>query len=952
MYCNLISFFGLFVALLPAAPPERPTAPKPGQQQQQLPGAAFNMPHDAVPGMPASLAMGMSPHLPSSEAPKLKDFLPFMKPGSFGSKAAVAPTVSNDYAPGSAGSLPASVAASPVHLPQASVSFPPSPQRQPPVSNGPGSAGSGFVHADGGYPVPEALLSPTAPPGAPRSASPAHQLPVTVAHPGGPAESQQHPLPSRPMDVAYNIPPSNSQSSVARSFMPTMSANMGSYVTGTSATHPSSSQGYMQVMDQPPAVNIPAYSGPNFSQPGIGGSDGHAQRALPSNTSSFQSRLPSNTAPTAVHMPLSTANAHAQLSGMPYGSVNNIGAALVVSTNLNQSYPAGHIATGSVQLPDAGTAMPGVPVHQVNNSNNVQFPVVVGSNIEVSKPQYYHTPASVQPPTCAPGQPSYQSDNAPVVMPPTSTAGQAPYQSMQARPPSYEAVTQQYPPPLTQPVNPTQPRFTGGLPTSPYVPPGLSNVPVQPSYHAVRPDVPYGGVHAGHQQPVTSMLPQHSIPTQPHQPPPLAHPAMPGASQRAPLAASQHPVMSQPRYPSVGQTVPPGVPVPSQQHPSAVGHASSQTPPHAQFPANVQMPATRPQPRYPLAPNTSQAPYPGAVQQFEQPAYHGAGQQVANQMHIQPAVTLTNQQQQQQYPVRPEVAHAPGYPRQPSYAAASQAYQASSQLMQQPPSVDSHQVHYQSFVPHRQPLYHHPAASQQQAVVNLSPVVSSSFAAAQTAYSHQQLSDASASYAGSHVVGSAAGQMQALVDIPVCLPSPLQPSRVAAAEVSKNVDSLSDLDLSGKTTSTTGDAQPKQKDSGGKVEDGESAEGKDVAVDSSRKDQRDESDEETRRSLRQLRSSRDVYADPDTLMRFVAEVEKFQKHVDSLVKPTLGGYFPLDKEWKVSQLFIFLVAEYFLLLLSLLATDGLYCFHHNSQGHMVLGCLSVCIMLRLPADST
>lgn len=915
----------MFVTFLSVAPPERPTAPKPGQQAQ-LPAAAFSIPHDAVPGMPASLAMGM-PQLPSAEAPKLKDFLPFMKPGSFGQKAGVGshvPTVSSDYAPGSAGSLPASVAASPVHLPQASVSFPPSPQRQPPVSvgttsNGPGSAGTGFVHADAGYPAAETLLSPTAPPGAPRSASPAHQLPPTVAHPGGPAESYQQL--ARSMDMAYNIPPNNSRTSVDQRSMslgsPTVPPNMGSYAGGTSASYAgqnglsSASHSYMQqVVDQPSALNMPAYSGPNFSQPGMVGSGGHTQRAMPSSTSLFPNQLPSmmsNTAPTAVHMLPSTTNTYPQHSGMPYSSVSNMGTS-VASSYLNHSYPAGNVATSNIQQPNA--AIPGVPVQQVNNSNNTQFPpAAIGSSIEVLRPHYYQTPAVV-PPACTSTQPSCQS-NTSAAVPPVSSAGQPLYQSAHVRPPSYQAVTQQYlPPQLPQLVNPAgcpsnQPGFIGGPPTSSYIQLGLSNAPVQPSYHAVRPDVSYGGVHlpGGSQQPiVTTVHPQHDVSAHSQQLP-STHLAMPAASQRPPLATPQRPVIppasseNQSRYGLPGQTVP-GVPMLSQQHPVGVGHAPlSQTPSQTQFPANVHMPATQPQPGYPSVPNTSQTPYPGAVQQF-QPAYHSTGQQpVASQMPVQPAVT--SQQQQQHYPVRLEVAHVPGYPpgnpSHPSYAGVSQAYQASTQSIQPPPSQ---QVHYQSFTPQQQTL-NHPGSSQP-AIINQSPAVSSSnFATAQTPYSHQQQSNASASYS-SHVVENATGQIQALADIPVCLPSPLQPSRVTSAEVSKNIDSLSDLDLSGKTASSTA-----QKDSSGRMENGEGTEGKDMALDSSgsREDQREKSEEETRRSLRQSRSSRDVYADPDTLTRFVAEVEKFQKHVDSLVKPTLGGYFPLDKEWKVRFLF-------------------------------------------------
>ena len=924
------------------APPQRPTAPKPGQQQQ-FPATAFDVPQDGVFGMPGSVGqpsvMGM-PQLPSSKAPKLKDFLPFMKPGSFGPKAQVggrASTVSNDCAPGSAGSLPASVSASPVHLPQASVSFPPSPQRQLPVSvstsNGYGemmqAAGIGFVHPDAGYPVVEALLSPTAPPGAPRSASPALQQPPAVAHPGGPAESHQM---SRPTDIPQNYSQSSvSQGSVSvGTGMLPMPASTGSYTGSALPSYAGfNGQSDMQAIRQQPAVSTLAYSGPNFNPPGMHTQSGvNTQHALPSNTSSLQSQaprqpfvVPSNAALPA-NMPPGTST-HPHLGGLPLGSVGSIGSP-AVSTNWSQSIPRENVAANNIRQPDVGSTIPGVPVHQVNNSNNVhgQFSSVDGSqpsNIDVSSSHYYPAPASV---------------------PPSFTALRSPYQSTQPqpRPPSYEVVTQHYPPP-TQPVSvypSARPGFTGP-PSSVHVQPGLSAAgltgPIQMSYHGVNtvcPEVSFGSMHAGHlpasnQQPATSMHPQHTVASQPQRLP-LAHHIMPG-SQR-PLVPPQHPVMpvsaacveqqpqhfsqSQPRYPLVSQTVP-GLPVPS-QHPSGVSHGPQQTPSQAHNPTNVQMPASQPQSRYPAVTSALYS-YPAGAQQL-QPAYQNTSQQpVASQMqpmhttasHMQPAVS-GQQQQYQQYPVhpnRPDVGHTPGYlpgsQPQPRYAGTNEVYPASNQpatAFCQPVSVNSQQLHYPSPVPQQRPLYH--PGSSQPPVVNQSTTPSSNFSTPQTPYSNQHQPHTSTQY--NRNVNNAPGEMQAFADIPVCLPSPLQPSRVTAAEVSKNVDSLRDLDLSGRTSSASA-AQSKQKDSSnGKLPNVDTAEAKDVVTDSSSatvEEQHDKSEEATRRHSR---SSRDVYADSDTLTRFVAEVEKFQKHVDSLVKPTLGGYFPLDKEWKVSCL--------------------------------------------------
>jgi len=902
------------------APPERPTAPKP-VLQQQLPAAAYQLPQDAVLGMPGSLgqpsAMGM-PQMPSAEAPKLKDFLPFMKPGSFGPKAPAGShlsTVSNDCAPGSAGSLPASVSASPVHLPQAPVSFPPSPQRQPPpvslpTSNGygemPWTAGAGYVHSDMGYPVAEVLLSPTAPPGAPRSASPAHQQPPTVAHPGGPAESQQQQQPFRPTDISYNIPqnynqPSFSQSSAAAGigFRPVPGITGSHAGAARQNGHPSNSQGDVQVIAQPPAVSSPVYSGHNLSQPVTGTSGVHTQQAFPSNMSSFPNQVP--TQPSLVSNagtvpPGSGSGTHPQHSGLPHGNVATVGMP-VVSTSGSQSYPGGNVAASNMQQPSMSAATPGVPVHQFNNSNNVpgQFPSVGGtplSNIEVSKPYCYQTPAAVPPP---------------------STAAQFPYQSTsgQVRPPSYEVVTQHYPQLIHQ--SSSQPGFNG--PLSSVQPAGVTP-PMQTSYptaNTVRPEMPYGSVHAGNlaagsQQSLTGVYPQRPVVSQPQQPP-AGHQVMSAQLPQRPVVPvsaafieqqPQHISQDQPRYPVASQTVP-GLPVPSQHFPDA-SHVPSQTPSHAQYPANVHIPAAQAQPRYPAVPSTSH-PYPAAVR----PAYQNTSQPpTANQMqpvhaaagNLQPAVP--SQQQYHPHPVHPnppEVGHAAGYPpgssSQMRYQAANQPASA---YRQPPPVIPQHQLQYPSSTAQQQPLYH--PGSSQPPVINQSATVSCNFSTAQMPYSTQRQPHDTAY---SHTVNSAAGEMQALVEIPVCLPSPLQPSRVTAAEVSKNVDSLRDLDLSGKTTSSAGDVQPRQKDSSSK----DAADSKTEAADASSvkvDEPCEKSEEELRQSVRQTHASRDVYADSDTMTRFVAEVEKFQKHVDSLLKPTLGGYFPLDKEWKVSFL--------------------------------------------------
>ena len=46
-------------------------------------------------------------------------------------------------------------------------------------------------------------------------------------------------------------------------------------------------------------------------------------------------------------------------------------------------------------------------------------------------------------------------------------------------------------------------------------------------------------------------------------------------------------------------------------------------------------------------------------------------------------------------------------------------------------------------------------------------------------------------------------------------------------------------------------------------------------------------------------TSRDPYSDPLVKDRFVGEVEKFAKYIESLTKPTCSGPTNLDLAWKV-----------------------------------------------------
>lgn len=130
----------MFVFLFIAPPPTRPMAPKPGDiTEDKLPNVPTQMMPEQnipVPGPGAQQFMPSDiPQLPSVipagfDGPKLKDYLPFMKPKTFGKDRKTrskepSPQPHDDIS--AYGSLPIGGVSSPVHLPSGPSSLPGSP---------------------------------------------------------------------------------------------------------------------------------------------------------------------------------------------------------------------------------------------------------------------------------------------------------------------------------------------------------------------------------------------------------------------------------------------------------------------------------------------------------------------------------------------------------------------------------------------------------------------------------------------------------------------------------------------------------------------------------------------------------------------------------------------------------------------------------------------------------
>ena len=195
------------------------------------------------PRMPPDLGMDYIPDLPNldpapapSSAPKLKDFLPFMKPGTFGPGAKskgggsasertvsgsvppVDPSMLAMYGTGTGlsqipqayvhgGSLPGSHSGSPVHTNRSSTSQPSSPAHRPPgMGHPPGSA-----VGQPGYPTAAGIPSTMAPHSLPASQPqvPAFSVDSVLSPTSAPgAPSTRHPHPVPPHGYAPNgVPP-------------------------------------------------------------------------------------------------------------------------------------------------------------------------------------------------------------------------------------------------------------------------------------------------------------------------------------------------------------------------------------------------------------------------------------------------------------------------------------------------------------------------------------------------------------------------------------------------------------------------------------------------------------------------------------------------------------------------------------------------------------------------
>lgn len=901
----------MFKFLVP--PPARPTAPKPGQPQPSMFDTSLpGMPTDASGLYPGTLYSsmlppGMSQPVAEPQQLRLKDFLPLMKPGSFGPKAPL--NAATTSAPGGGmsaqlGSLPGSISASPVHFTQIGGSLPASPHRQmhstavPEVN---------YQSEAANFSIPQSLASTF-------GSLPASQLPGSSAG-YCPSASNSSEAYARDANMAgyYN------NVSIAGQFIPHSShvANAASS-TGSAGT----SSGFVS----------PASSQSN--QVGYGSSmNGYSSSSQ--TAGAMQSSTVNSTVGQVGMLPMSRNDSHNETSASTY-----------IQPQLSQSY------------------LPHLPSDSANNEfAQGRMPVAMQSYYPANSGVPPNDPRQSWNQSYSGGSQMNQTEGV------VATAGASGYTGGQNTGavsstrvlPSVAAPSQQYGAnnfPHQQIVSRMQPPQHSSAPGSI---PSFSQTPTQSTPQNSMQFYPVGYVPADSRTPMgfgtNEVRPagmQHDAGRQVYQ---MNNQIQPGSSAPDPRMLHQstgsgtHSVTDVPQssYSNASQQFNNGNRLPGQfpqyQHmPTAISNQQPARFPNA-APVNTANFASEQRPSgYPV--NTAERQgYVPQPSNSNQPAQHYAA---PNQYQNQTGPGYTDGMSQIRYPSQSlqQNVQVP-YPMQGThsgtanmqnsgYTAPVSTAQSTGQMSgrfaaenQQQLSYSGPSTQYMTMPGAQQSQHGFQMGSQQQ--YGYQTGGSQQFVTSQQGYpsSQQGFNHTSANQAAENYGQTYAGQnfqtqshqhggasirqstpaaaypppASSAVDIPPpSLPSPLQPSRPAAGSSNsiKNLDSLKDLDVS-TTASTAAAASPAPSSvespaTNERNADNPSRDGSSAPQSLSTKERREE---EVRRTLQRSRSVRDPYADADVLTRFVTEVEKFQKLVDALVKPTLGGYLPLDKEWKV-----------------------------------------------------
>ncbi|KAL8610178.1 hypothetical protein ACOMHN_005952 [Nucella lapillus] len=656
------------------APPSRPTAPKPGQPgTPSTPNPTFMEPGLLSMVDPAHLPSGMpvpglstSAALPTFEGPKLKDFLPFMKPQSFGPKASSpSPQV---LAPGS---------------PDPLVSGPPSLARDSPQPGRLPQAPADAALALGPTPGHRAARPHPAPsPTTPDVAQAGHHLPAR------PDLHQPQPC-AAPPDVTANLPvvPGGPQSQLTHlpdvsylsaakdrfsSLPPHLAPQPGDYGGGYGGSLPGGYGG-----------GLPGAYGGGLPTGGQGVAGGEAV-GLPSTSESLAATASFRSG----QMPVGPPGFQAPVSVAP-GPSQNPGAQHPPGQPFQQpSQPAPAVAGPSGRYPYSQAYPSQQPA--MGRPSPVSSPAPSPALAAYPQPQHSgyagqgtHTlpPHLAQSATLGPGTPPQQGQL------PVSPQPSHPPPSQQQQQPYPQSSQHQYHPggALTQQA--AGPQYQQTLPAAAQQQPG---VPAPP-----RPAGP-GLSQAGPQAPHS----MHAY-TQPHHPPPQPQPTHQPPSTGSSMAGAS---LAQQPYSLPSSSVPsPYSPVHAPASLARTAGHSQPTPADAY--SSGQAPASQLQPQRPAQPQ------PVAPQPFQQP--QGYAQLNQNSSHAQAqvsgsAVGVPPFQGSVPGPAQSVGQYIPGVH---NVGAFSGAVPSQPMAQQQHPQQQTLPQPQHTFQPHLQPQQHRPSMS-------------------------------------------------------------------------------------------------------------------------------------------------------------------------------------------------------------------------------------------------
>lgn len=853
------------------------------------------MGYPALPSDPTPLSGDVPAAAPGLT---LKDYLPFMKPGTWskdktskGSSAAARATSSVDPAllaaypglalldnpdaaalPGHYGSLPSSQSQSPVHMPKQPSSQPASPAMRHQA-----------------YPPPptlsDSIQSPTAAPGAPSAKRwPTDPASYNGAPPGGP----EYPISSQ-----YSVV-STAAASTSLQFAASQAPHAAGYTRGPMPGYnlPSSAYPPSSVSAGSPHPPVPSgapHQAQNYTQPpasstslpsSVAGNPAYGHQSTSAHASSNQWQGYGYVS--AASQPAVTTSASMPQFSQSSASPNQY-PQVTPQSGGQQSIrqPAGYIPSQQGQNP-TGTGVPGRPSAQGTGAvTGKQYPSGPPASYASQPNQYQSNPGQYQ---TMPGQyqPQMGYANTAFSMPSSSNVYQVPGQQYQAYAPVSSAVATSSSAPYSTPMS-----VGTSQSMSPYTPQSTSYIPQSTSAFTSQSSTAYTPVSTVYQSPTQNpaQVSGTSTVASNYQQQHTQH-QQPGSSVSSGYLAQGQGQYTTQQGQTKGQFYQPGqtqsqyssqqTPGPFQYPQQSPSQVTGQYQPN-QYPQGQgvspysQQGTHQAQPQYPQF----RAQYPSQPSQSQATVTPAQGQNLAQPSQAQ----YSSQGAPSQYHQTNTYPGTQGHQPQPNQNLPNTCQTGQYQMPQKPspyPAVSTQQVSGQTT---QYPSQQYPQQQQQQAYpqnsYNAYPAYSQAMPTLPSPL--KPTPPPSVGYPSpvpSPAVGPDNKPLDATVRSSSLPPASPLPQESTKLDRQKSVD---DILSAGPDKAAEEDVlTPKVITS---------------------EDIKRQKEEELKNSLKE--GPKDPYVEPAVLDKFIADVEKFGSQVEGLTKQTLSGPTPLEKEWKV-----------------------------------------------------